>query len=124
MRTKVAAFVLAVILAGSLLAGCGGSGTSSLGKQACADVTKSVVLYQESVKATDPTTAKTLAAKATAELRLALPLAAEAASNNGTWQPLEANLSESNRITDASNSLNVGTLAPALTAQCQQDLAN
>ena len=50
--------------------------------------------------------------RALALLRQALPLAAVAAGSNGNWQPLEATLSETNRVA-------IATLRPALTIECQ-----
>jgi hypothetical protein len=52
-----------------------------------------------------------LEADAETELRTALPIAAEAAYDDGQWQALMTTLSESNRIAPS-------TLIPALTQQC------
>jgi hypothetical protein len=123
MKSRLATFVLLAAIGGVLLSACGGKQASSQGQQACADVTKSISLYDQSLHTTDPASAKALAKRATAELRLALPLAAAADTNDGTWQPLEATLSESNRFGSGA-SLNEGDLTAALSAQCAADLAS
>jgi hypothetical protein len=121
MRSRLATAVLLTAIGGALLSACGSNQTSSQGKQACADVTKSISLYNQSLHAANPAAAKTLAKQATTELRLALPLAAAADANDGTWQPLEATLSESNRFGSGA-SLNEGELTTALSAQCTADV--
>jgi hypothetical protein len=123
MRSRLATVVLLAAIGGALLSACGSDQTSSQGKQACADVTKSISLYNESLHASSPATAQSLAKQATTELRQALPLAAAADANDGTWQPLEATLSESNRF-GAGASLNEGNLTTALSAQCAADLSS
>jgi hypothetical protein len=123
MRSKLASVVLFAALGGLVLSACGSDETSSQGKQACADVTKSISLYNKSLHASNPTSAKNLAEQATNELRLALPLAAAADANDGTWQPLEATLSESNRF-GSGPSLNEGALTATLSAQCNADLGS
>ena len=122
MKAKVAAGLLAVVISGTVLAACGG-GPSAVGKQACNDITKSISLYNQSLRAASPAAATSLSAKATADLRLALPLAADAAGNDLSWQALEATLSETNRFSRANGSpnqgdLNEGDLTTALQAQC------
>jgi hypothetical protein len=123
MRSRLATVVLVAVIGGASLSACGNSQASLQGKQACADVTQSISLYNKSVHTTDPAAAKVLAKQATNELRLALPLAAAADANDGTWQPLEATLSESNRF-GVGTSLNEGNLTAALSAQCTADLGS
>jgi hypothetical protein len=122
MRSRLARGLLLAAIAGALLSACGGGQDSSQGRQACADVTKSISLYDESLSAPTPARSKALVAEATAELRLALPLAASADTNDGTWQPLEATLSESNRFGSGPHMLNEGQLTTALSSQCAADL--
>lgn len=122
MRSRLASALLLAAIAGVVLSACGGGQDSSQGRQACTDVTKSITLYNESLTAATPARSKTLVAEATAELRLALPLAASADSNDGTWQPLEATLSESNRFGSGPHALNEGELTTALSSQCSADL--
>jgi len=122
MKAGRAASILAVALSGFALSACG-NGASSLGKQACGDVAKSIILYNESLRAGSPAAVSHLTEEATVELRLALPLAAAAADDDTTWQPLEATLSETNRFSRADGSpnqgkMNEGELITALTAQC------
>jgi hypothetical protein len=122
MRSGLASGLLLAAITGALLSACGGGQNSSEGRQACADVTKSISLYDQSLSAATPARSKTLVAAATAELRLALPLAASADTNDGTWQPLEATLSESNRFGSGPHALNEGQLTTALSSQCAADL--
>jgi len=122
MRSRLARGLLLAAIAGALLSACGGGQDSSQGRQACADVTKSISFYDESLTAATPARSKALVAEATAELRLALPLAASADTNDGTWQPLEATLSESNRFGTGPHTLNEGQLTTALSSQCAADL--
>jgi hypothetical protein len=122
MRSRLASGLLLAAMAGALLSACGGGQDSSQGRQACADVAKSISLYDESLKAATPARSNELVAEATAELRLALPLAASADSNDGTWQPLEATLSESNRFGSGPHALNEGQLTTALSSQCAADV--
>lgn len=121
MKPRLATLLVAVAISGIAVSAC--SGPSSLGKQACAEVAKSVTLYNQSLQQASPAAATPLLAQATADLRLALPLAAAAASTDTSWQPLEATLSETNRFSKADGSpnqgdLNEGFLTTALTAQC------
>jgi ABC-type phosphate/phosphonate transport system substrate-binding protein len=111
------AVLLAVLLtsAAAGMAGCGGGGANAEGQQACAYVETSLRLYAEAVadqRAGDAARASSERAQALSQLRLALPLAARAVNADGTWQPLEATLSESNRVPE-------GNLVTALTDQCQ-----
>jgi hypothetical protein len=122
MRSRLASGLLLAAIAGALLSACGGGQDSSQGRQACADVTKSISLYDQSLRAATSARSKALVAEATAELRLALPLAASADTNDGTWQPLEATLSESNRFGSGPHDLNEGQLTTALSSQCAADL--
>jgi hypothetical protein len=125
MRSKLATALLLAAMGGALLSACGGSGQDSAqGRQACADVTKSISLYNQSQNAATPARTKALIAEATAELRLALPLVASADTNDGTWQPLEATISESNRFGSGPGSLNEGQLTTALSSQCAADVAS
>ena len=107
------AIVAALSAFGLLAAGCGG-GAGAQGGQACQYVHSSISLYSTSVqagRAGDSTKARKDASSALTDLRLALPLAAQASGSDGDWQPLMATLSESNRVPERN-------LIPALTAQC------
>ncbi len=61
--------------------------------------------------AAGPSEAAQLQSEVVDQVRAALPFAARAAGDNTTWQPLDATLSESNRVP-------VRLLLPALAAQC------
>ncbi len=109
---RPAAGLVAVAVLGIGLTACGNSG-QTLARQACAHVDHSVSLLREADKSTNPTEAGALQQQAVAQLRAALPIAAEAAYDDGQWQALMTTLSESNRIPPNS-------LVPALTQQCAQ----
>jgi hypothetical protein len=61
--------------------------------------------------AASPSEAAKLQSEVVDQVRAALPFAARAAGDDTTWQPLDATLSESNRVP-------VRLLLPALAAQC------
>jgi hypothetical protein len=102
--------IAAVVGLGVGLTACGNSG-QDLARQACVHVHRSISLLAQAQHAPGPARASTLEADAETELRTALPIAAEAAYDDGQWQALMTTLSESNRIAPS-------TLIPALTQQC------
>ena len=101
---------MAVVSLGVGLAACGNSG-QDLARQACAHVHRSVALLGEAGKEPGTARSATLNNQALAQLRAALPIAAEAAYDDGQWQALMTTLSESNRVAPT-------LLVPALTQQC------
>jgi hypothetical protein len=106
---------LAILVAGAALALSACSGTSegqSLARQACVHVNRSIADYLLAVKVTTPpATAAHLQDEADQQLRAALPLAAAANSDDGTWNSLMTAISESGSIDE-------GHLIPSLHAQC------
>jgi hypothetical protein len=102
--------IAAVVGLGVGLSACANSG-QDLARQACVHVHRSISLLAQAQHAPGPAQANTLEADAETELRTALPIAAEAAYDDGQWQALMTTLSESNRIAPS-------TLMPALTQQC------
>lgn len=90
-----------ILLVVILLSSCGTSANSN-GDQACVLVRQA----ESMLKSTPPKTQSALNV-----LRQALPLASIAAGTNGGWQPLEATLSETNRVAAT-------TLLPALQTEC------
>ena len=64
------------------LAACGNDGTS-LARQACGHVERSIALYQQSTETTDPVRSEALAQQAYIELRRALPITSQAAQADG-----------------------------------------
>jgi hypothetical protein len=102
--------IAAVVGLGVGLSACANSG-QDLARQACVHVHRSISLLAQAQHAPGPAQANTLEADAETELRTALPIAAEAAYDDGQWQALMTTLSESNRIAPS-------TLIPALTQQC------
>lgn len=104
--------LVGVLGLGLVLTACADSG-QGLARQACVHVHRSIALLDQASKETDPAKASTLDQQAVAQLRTALPIAAEAAYDDGQWQALMTTLSESNRVSP-------NNLVPALTQQCAQ----
>ena len=110
LRALVAGGIVTVGL-GVLLSACGENGTS-LAKEACTHVNRSISLLHESDARTDEAQAAHLKERAYVELLVALPIAADAAGHDGQWQALMTTISEGNRVPET-------TLVNALTAQCK-----
>jgi hypothetical protein len=111
MRTKLG---LTAALAVALLAlsGCGQQGGQNLAQQACVHVHRSVEDYTRSSRpGVSASTVALLRTEADGQLRAALPLAAAANSDDGSWNSLMTTISESATIDE-------GHLVPALVAQC------
>jgi hypothetical protein len=106
---------LAVVAAGAVtgLAACDSQGSGqALAQQACVHVHQSVRDWQRAgVPGTSPSTVADLQKKAAQELRTALPLAAAANSDDGTWNALMTVISESATVDETH-------LVPSLRAQC------
>ncbi len=105
---------VALTVAGSVVAlsACGNAGGQALAQQACVHVHRSVSDYLRATRAgTSPATAAQLQKKADQELRAALPLAAQANSDDGSWNSLMTTISEISVVDE-------GHLLPALRAQC------
>lgn len=84
----------------------------ALAQQACVHVNRSVGEWVASQRAgTPPATATALRERAAQQLRLALPLAAAANSDDGTWNSLMTTISEIETVDE-------GHLVGALHAQC------
>jgi hypothetical protein len=102
------------------LAACGGGagGGLSLARQACAHVERSITDYEAASRTGVPTaTATSLLNQADRELRDALPLAAAATSDDGSWNSLMTTISEGAVVDE-------GHLVPALRATCASADAN
>ncbi len=104
----MAALLPALLAGGGLLAACGG--TPAAGQKACADVHRSLNLYQR-VASASGAAASHDRAQALTDLRRALHDAALIGSAGGNWQALEATLEETDRVPESA-------LVTALTAQC------
>jgi hypothetical protein len=84
----------------------------ALAQQACVHVNRSVSDWVSSQRAGMPAaTVATLQQRAEQQLRMALPLAAAANSDDGTWNSLMTTISEIETVDE-------GHLVPALHAQC------
>ena len=114
-RAAPRALALAAIVAGSAVAlsACSGAADGqSLARQACVHVRRSVNDYLLATKTgTPPADAAHLQDEADQELRAALPLAAAANSDDGSWNSLMTTISESAIVDE-------GHLIPSLRAQC------
>ena len=91
-----------------ILVSCGSSASAN-GEKACVLVNKSLAILAQ-LKAQSSSNAPGQQ-RALGLLRQALPYAAIAAGSDGNFQPLEATLSESNRV-------NIQDLRTALTSEC------
>ena len=105
--------VLALAVGGALgLSACSTQGGQDLAQQACVHVHLSVTDYLRAVSpSTTPAAAAQLQKEADQELRDALPLAAAANSDDGSWNSLMTTISEGATVDE-------GHLVPALRAQC------
>jgi hypothetical protein len=104
---------VAAVVAGALgLSACSTQGGKALAQQACVHVHRSVAAYERSTQVgTTAADVPRLQQRAAQELRLALPLAAAANSDDGSWNSLMTTISESSWVDE-------GHLVPALDAQC------
>ena len=105
---------VAAALAGTALglSACSTQGGQQLAEQACVHVHRSVADYLRSTRAgTAPAVVAQLQKEADQELRAALPLAAAANSDDGSWNSLMTTISESAVVDE-------GHLVPSLRAQC------
>ena len=94
------------------LSACSNQGGQDLAQQACVHVHRSVTDYLRATRAgTSPAVAAQLQKEADQELRAALPLAAAANSDDGSWNSLMTTISEGATVDE-------GHLVPSLRAQC------
>jgi hypothetical protein len=111
-RRRVAASAALILATAGVLGGCFFQPDGvALARQACVHVNQSLKLYAQAQADSDPTTAATERASAYDQLRKALPLAADATSENGQWNPLMTTIAESARVDES-------YLVPGLRAQC------
>jgi hypothetical protein len=112
VRRVLALGALAAV-AGSGLAACDSQGSGqALARQACVHVLRSVRAWEASnAPGTSSATLAQLQTEAAQQLRLALPLAAAANSDDGTWNSLMTVISESATVDETH-------LVPSLRAQC------
>lgn len=118
MRSRIVA--AAGLTAGALLllSACSTQNGQSLAQQACVHVNRSVTEYLQAVKPGIPATlAAQLQNQADQQLRDALPLAAAANSDDGSWNALMTTISEGATVDE-------GHLVPSLRAQCVAANAN
>ena len=108
---RVVAGVVALLMAGGALSACGAS-AGDLARASCVHVNASLKLLGEADTTTDATRAAPLREKAYLQLLAAIPIAAQAAYHDITWEPLSATLSEANRVPESE-------LVTSLKTQCQ-----
>ena len=101
------------LASGGLFTGCASQDATPLANQACAHV-KRALAAEHAMDSVSSHQAARLRSEALDQVRAALPLAAEAAGDDTTWQPLVATLSESNRV-------QLNYLLPTLASQCSVD---
>jgi uncharacterized lipoprotein YmbA len=94
-----------------LLSACSSQGGDDLARQACVHVKLSVRYFEASTKASAADAAR-LRMKASAQLRAALPFAAQATSSDGSMNALMTTISEGATVDEAH-------LLPALKGQCK-----
>jgi hypothetical protein len=100
------------------LSACSTQSGQDLARQACVHVHRSIADYLRAVSPGTPAaTAAQLQKEADQELRVALPLAADANSDDGSWNALMTTISEGATIDE-------GHLVPSLRAQCVVANAN
>ncbi|MHB8438064.1 MAG: hypothetical protein ACYDD4_02730 [Acidimicrobiales bacterium] len=109
LRAQLAAGAGMLALAAGL-SGCANARANGLVGQACVHVEASLRLYRASVSA-PPDVQMADQAAALAQLRLALPIAAQAAGESPQWQAFMTTLSESSRVPESD-------LVQALSDQC------
>ncbi len=95
---------------GSVLTGCANQDAQATASQACVHIERGLAAEHRAATVSLAQAAR-LDTEALDQMRAALPLAAVAANEDTTWQPLEATLSESSRVP-------LRYLLPALAAQC------
>lgn len=101
----------ALCIGAGLLASSCSSGASSLAAQACTHVRSSIRLYGQAVASPSAGVRTHKVEAATAELNTALQYAAQANSQDPSFNPLMTTLQEAGRTSEAD-------LLPALQAQC------
>jgi hypothetical protein len=108
----LAGAVLLLIVPVGLAACTSAQDGQALAQQACVHVNRSVAEWVDSQRVgTPPTTVAALQQRAEQQLRLALPLAAAANSDDGTWNSLMTTISEIETVDE-------GHLVASLRALC------
>lgn len=107
---RAVAGLVALVAAGGILAACSSSGVG-LARQSCQHVERSLQIFAKSLADASPQATTADRAAALEQLRIALPLAALASTDSGTWDPLATTLSESSRVPEKN-------LVHALRAEC------
>lgn len=102
-----------LLLAGVVLSSCGAGGAVTDARQSCKNVLAALTLQRESdAPGITPGEKSRLQGKAMSELLQATPMAAEATSQDGSWNPLMTTINEAERVP-------LQDLAPALTRLCR-----
>jgi hypothetical protein len=109
--TRIVLGLAAVIASGGAVTACAAS-AGDLAKAACVHVDASLALMDKAARTTDPASATALRDRAYLALLPAIPIAAQAAYHDISWEALSTTLSEANRVP-------VSELEPSLRAQCR-----
>ncbi len=116
--TRIPAGLALVAGAALGLSACSSQSGQDLAQQACVHVHRSLTDYLRATSAgTSPAAAAQLQKEADQQLRAALPLAAAANSDDGSWNSLMTTISEGATVDE-------GHLVPSLRAQCVVANAN
>ena len=107
---RLALGLVAVGLSGGVLTACAAS-AGDLARASCAHVDKSLALFSKAEHTTSPSEAAALRNQAYLDLLPSIPIAAQAAYHDISWQALSTTLSEINRVPESE-------LVPSLQAQC------
>jgi hypothetical protein len=111
---RTAAVASALTLAALSLTACSNSAASSNAHQACQRIEVSLKTYhQATATGITPARAAALDAKAQGQLLAALPFAASATSDDGTYNALMTTIQEGDRVPE-------GLLTASLSRQCKQ----
>jgi hypothetical protein len=108
---RVGVLVASLTAGAGLLAGCGTQSGLALARQSCDHVSTSIRLYEQAHRTSDAARASSLLDRAQAQLEQALQLAAQATSDDGSWNALMSALQENSRVDE-------GKLIPSLEAVC------
>jgi hypothetical protein len=116
-RTARILTLAAAVALGTGLAGCANDQALTLARKACSHVERSLAIYRNVEQTPGSARAASEQARAVAQLRSALPIAAIAAGEAPQWQALMTTLSESTRVPESA-------LVDALEAQCAATSTN
>jgi hypothetical protein len=110
--TRASVLGAGLLVSALLLSACGSDTALGQAKQACVYVAKAITEQRDADRLTAGPVQTRLANKALATLLRGEPLAAQATSNDGTWNPLMTAINEAQRVPFV-------TVIPSLSAICR-----